>query len=70
MGKVPRATCAYLSQGTSYGMALSPWTHRESAYDIFGLERASFLRTYGHPDVVLFYCDMSELAGVDVGRTC
>lgn len=25
------------------------------AYDTFGLGRASFLRTYGHPEVVLFY---------------
>ncbi len=28
---------------------------QRNAYDIFGLRRASFLRTYVHPDVVLFY---------------
>lgn len=35
-----------------FTIALDP---RREAYEGFGLGRASFLRTYGHPEVVLFY---------------
>lgn len=35
-----------------FTMALDP---QRAAYEIFGLQRASLLRTYGHPDVLLFY---------------
>lgn len=33
-------------------IALDP---QKDAYELFGLRRASFLRTYGHPGVLLFY---------------
>ncbi|MGH2809226.1 MAG: AhpC/TSA family protein [Actinomycetota bacterium] len=38
--------------GLPFLLALDP---QRKAYQAFGLGRASFLRTYTHPDVVLFY---------------